>query len=244
MGWQNCVRASGVMTVTEDQGPERHDQQLAERLRDLRGESIEWVDPPVGLWDRISDGVREAGSGDRLSATVDSRITTPTEDGDPSPTPQDERGPDRGPGAPRLSRRGLVLAAAGGLVAGVAIGAVGVGAVLRQNDRTIYQAELRSLTDRKLMGEANVVEVGQELFLRITTDEALTAGAGLVEVWLIHRDGRRMISMGVFQGGPREQFPVPRSALEQGFVLVDMSREPLDDDNNHSGDTIMRGELG
>jgi hypothetical protein len=45
------------------------------------------------------------------------------------------------------------------------------------------------------------------------------------------------------EGRTAERFSVSRALLDEGYVLVDVSREPLDGIPTHSGDSLMRGEL-
>jgi anti-sigma-K factor RskA len=71
-----------------------------------------------------------------------------------------------------------------------------------------------------------------------------TAGTGFLEVWLINTDLKRMVSVGVLPNGSNAQeFPITSTLLEQGYVIVDISREPFDDRPQHSGDSLLRGTL-
>ena len=60
---------------------------------------------------------------------------------------------------------------------------------------------------------------------------------------LINKDGRRMISIGFVHGTEQQQFVIDPRLLDEGYVIVDVSREPLDGDPKHSGDSIVRGTL-
>ena len=70
----------------------------------------------------------------------------------------------------------------------------------------------------------------------------MSAGSGYVEVWLINTDGKRMVSLGVMSG-TQGTFPIPPNAIEQGYKIVDLSREQFDDKPQHSGDSVMRRTL-
>jgi hypothetical protein len=37
--------------------------------------------------------------------------------------------------------------------------------------------------------------------------------------------------------------PVSQQLIDEGYVIVDISREPFDDQPAHSGQTLVRGEL-
>jgi len=53
-----------------------------------------------------------------------------------------------------------------------------------------------------------------------------------------------MVSVGVLPNGSNAQeFPITSTLLEQGYVIVDISREPFDDRPQHSGDSLLRGTL-
>ena len=55
---------------------------------------------------------------------------------------------------------------------------------------------------------------------------------------------KRMVSIGVLPNGSSGQdFVVPRALIDQGYVIVDISREQLDGSPAHSGDSLLRGSL-
>lgn len=69
------------------------------------------------------------------------------------------------------------------------------------------------------------------------------ASDGYREVWLISSDASRLVSLGVLRGTDGS-FTIP-DGLDLGtFDLVDVSEEPYDGDPGHSGDSIVRGQLG
>ena len=53
-----------------------------------------------------------------------------------------------------------------------------------------------------------------------------------------------MVSVGVLRPDAAEQtFPIPQELLDEGYVIVDISREGFDDAPEHSGDSVVRGSL-
>jgi hypothetical protein len=53
-----------------------------------------------------------------------------------------------------------------------------------------------------------------------------------------------MVSVGVLEPGePAQSFAIPQALLDQGYVIVDISREGYDDSPQHSGDSVVRGTL-
>ncbi|MFQ6171689.1 anti-sigma factor [Oryzobacter sp. R7] len=137
----------------------------------------------------------------------------------------------------------LVAAAA----AGVLVGGLGVTALDREPPASdpvvLARADLATLDSGTTAGSADLVRKGSSTDLAVHA-EALGAGDGYLEVWLINRDLARMVSIGVLEPGRSEQsFAVPAELVEQGYVIVDISREPFDDDARHSGDSLARGTL-
>ena len=67
---------------------------------------------------------------------------------------------------------------------------------------------------------------------------------GYIEVWLINRDGKRMVSVGVlgWPGAPGS-FSISRKLLDEGYVVVDISQEQFDGHPEHSGQSLVRGTL-
>ena len=63
-------------------------------------------------------------------------------------------------------------------------------------------------------------------------------------MWLINRDLARMVSVGVLRPGEGSQrFAIDQDLIDQGYVIVDISREGFDDKPEHSGDSLARGTL-
>ncbi|MGL5861441.1 MAG: anti-sigma factor, partial [Phycicoccus sp.] len=108
----------------------------------------------------------------------------------------------------------------------------------------IASARLDTLDTKSAKGSAEFVRTGTATDLSVST-EPIDAGSGYVEVWLINRDLKRMVSVGVLAPGAGSQtFAVPQSLVDDGYVVVDISREPLDGNSTHSGDSVVRGTLG
>ena len=138
-------------------------------------------------------------------------------------------------------------AALSGVLAGSGITATVSGLRERTDAPTaptvVARADLATLDTRQRMGRAALEEVGDDLVLDLRLTEAASS-PDLIEVWLINTDGQRMVSLGLVpEGRTAERFSVSRALLDEGYVLVDVSREPLDGIPTHSGDSLMRGEL-
>jgi len=57
-------------------------------------------------------------------------------------------------------------------------------------------------------------------------------------------DGRRMASMGVLRGRSPATFPISQALIDQGYTIVDISREGFDNKPQHSDESLARGTLG
>jgi hypothetical protein len=137
----------------------------------------------------------------------------------------------------------LAVAAAVGVVAGV-VGTQVVPPLVSPPPQVIAQAQLDTLDTGTRGGEAELLAShGLSLDLRVQV-KPLDAGTGYLEVWLINSDLKRMVSVGVLPSDATEQdFQVTRSLIDQGYVIVDISREQFDDRPQHSGDSLLRGSL-
>lgn len=186
----------------------------------------EMLTPPERVWDAIRD---EVG----LSA------------------PDAEPGlaaPRTGPAhaAPRRRRGGLatawVLAASLVVVAGVAVGGWAVGQ--RTAVVEVAAASLDAFPDHPGAVGAAVLEETPDGTRMVRVElEADQAPDSYREVWLITKDASALVSLGVLDG-TEGTFTVPAEIDVSRYVLVDVSNEPDDGQPGHSGDSIVRGELG
>ncbi|HMM94586.1 anti-sigma factor [Phycicoccus sp.] len=204
-------------------------------LREVAGllhEPPDLVEPPAGLWDKV---VAELDRDDRAARDERDRATAPAltvVDTAPSPSPG------------RRVRVGWLVAAA---AAGVLVGGLGVRALdgPEPSPATVVLGEtsLQTLDTRQALGAASAVRVDDHLDLDVETP-ALDARGGYLEVWLINRDLKRMVSVGVLRPGDGVQrFAIGQDLIDEGYVIVDISREGYDDKPQHSGDSVARGTL-
>ena len=179
------------------------------------------VSPPPRVWDAIQV---EIGEGASVTPIGDRRTRQ----------------------RPRLPVTWLLAAAC---VLGILLGVGGSSIVSRlggepePTDVTVASAPLAPLDSAQTMGVASLVDRDGGLRLDVP-DLALDPGDGFLEVWLINRDLTRMISVGVLPADATEVvLPVSQQLIDEGYVIVDISREPFDDQPAHSGQTLVRGEL-
>ena len=193
------------------------------------------LEPSAGLWTRILAETRDAPATPAFSASAsvvdlaDRRAAASSAAASTSP--------------PVRRRAGWIVAAAAACVlAGALVGhALWTGAN-EPSSQIVATTALTTLdASRQQEGTAELLDArgARELRVDATT---MPTGSGFVEVWLINADGKRMVSLGVMSTR-QAVFTVPSGAIEQGYTIVDLSREQFDDKPQHSGDSIMRGTL-
>ena len=142
------------------------------------------------------------------------------------------------------SRRTALVAAAAALL-GIVVGA---GAALLVSDDSgtsagtvTARATLDPLPERTGAGTAVVRASGDDRVLEIDVRD-LSAGDGVYEVWLLDAHAKRLVSLGLLEGG-HGRFPLPEAVDVRDYPVVDVSIEPVDGDPAHSGDSVVRGQL-
>lgn len=188
----------------------------------LRGaDDVAFSDPPEAVWSAVLAELGSVGVADLAARR--------------------KRGSDAA-SRPSWWRTGLAAAAVVGIIAG-ALGMRLLAWPTGPNEAVVAAAPLATLDTQRALGEAEVVRVNGTLSLQVSTDE-LRPGNGYLEVWLINRDLKRMVSVGVLPAGRASaRFPISQMLLDEGYVIVDVSREPLDEKPQHSGDSLVRGAL-
>ena len=184
---------------------------------------VDWEYPPDGVWSSIA---ADLGRSEGVAVSPS------------APEPAGEPGGHRPVGAIRNSLPWLAAAAA--LVLGLAVGrALGTG----DEGEVTRVAQLSTVGDeRQGRGDAELVRSDDGLALRVAPSD-LPRGEGYLEVWLLNTDGTRMVSVGVLDGESTRDYQVTQDLIDQGYTIVDISREPYDDKPEHSGDSLARGAL-
>ncbi|MCU1536146.1 MAG: hypothetical protein JWP82_497 [Humibacillus sp.] len=237
---ETCDRCAGVVAEL------RRTAHLVSSLPASPG----WQAPPASVWDRIADEVG-ADTADEVGAgTADTHRAGPDD-----PSGADHVAPVRaldparrhtaGSSPDLVPRRravgwGALLAAASlavGLLAGRA-----VWQPAQPADQSVSEVALATLDTKQDGGRATVVRSGAGLDLTVATSKTLDQKDGYLEVWLLNRDGKRMVSVGVLAPGD-STFPISQRLIDEGYVIVDISREPFDDKVAHSGNSLLRGRL-
>ena len=206
-------------------------------LRSMTDDDLEFAAPPADLWNDIEAAV-----------FADSPSVTVGEESGESPTNNVVDITSR-------FRRGTAFFAAAAAAVVVVIGALVVAA--SGNDSPSFEV----VGDARLDWQEGFVDEGAELTVDATilgTDSAQAvqlnaaalpprAGEDL-ELWLIGIDaaGELTIStLGIIESDADGTYEVPDDFDSSAFdtVLVDVSYEPRDGDETHSGASIVRGEI-
>jgi hypothetical protein len=90
-------------------------------------------------------------------------------------------------------------------------------------------------------GDATVIQTAAGRKLEVDV-RRLGKTSGFYEVWLINSTVTRMVSVGVLEGS-EGQFTVPDGVDLAQFPLVDISIQGFEDTGQHSGKSVLRGEL-
>lgn len=213
--------------------------------------------PPEGTWEAIAAELqiepggaeRPPGEGIALAAAGSSSA----EGRWATRSPASSAGVPGKRGRPMRRWPWLAQGVAAGLVLGLLAGALWMGrdepapsvTPTPPAPQVLARADLATPDGGPADGQASLVRTAgiEHLDLRAPGMTAPPSGE-VYEVWLINRDGTRMVSIGVMPDGTQAQFPVPAGLIEKGFDTVDVSEEPLDEHPAHSGNSLLRGRLG
>lgn len=179
----------------------------------------ELVAPPPAVWTRIR---AELGLADATPAR-------------PADTPPAVVVPLR-----RRTSAWIAAAAA----AGVVVGGVGATWVATRDDAPpalLAAADLAPLPGWDAAGHAEVEEAADGSRVLVLSVDVADID-GLQEVWLLKEDVSGLVSLGLLDGA-EGRFVLPAGLDLAEYPVVDVSREPLDGDPAHSGDSIVRGVL-
>lgn len=138
----------------------------------------------------------------------------------------------------------LAVAAGLALVAGIGIGISYEQRVVKPENRVIARAQLKALPKwAGTTGRAEVTADGRgnrELVLHVATAKPVD---GTLHVWLMKGTVRDPQNMGVVRDGVA-RISIPAGMSLFTYPMVDVSDEPPgDQDKQHSGDSVVRGQL-
>jgi hypothetical protein len=200
------------------------DPTLSELARQLEPHDFERIDPPADLWARIEAATQvEAGLPPGRSASV--TVLRPA-------------GPTR--------RRRYVAAIAGAIAiaAGIVV-AVAVSSSSGTGARVVASAPLsnQGLASFPVTpsGDARLVTHNGATFVELSVKNAPAEAGTFLEVWLIDRGIKGMVSLGPYNGNG--SYRVPAAVAPGDFPVVDVSVQKVDGKATHSGVSVVRGTL-
>lgn len=142
----------------------------------------------------------------------------------------------------RRQHRRAWLGVAAVVVAGLAIG-VGLLRSAGRNDNIVASTALTnqglSPLGAQSSGNAEIIRRGSTYRLHIDLSGVPNEPTSYVEVWLIDRQVKGMISLGPFHGDG--DYAIPSGVDPAKYPIVDVSIEPADGVPTHSGVSIVRG---
>jgi hypothetical protein len=209
------------------------------------------VAPPARVWDAIAagTGVAVAPRPERVVGAPPGPAARPLglvrdRDGDHA-TAVRSRKDLRGGG--RRGDRRLLLAVAASLVVGAAGGVLGSSLLGRdeppaaQTTQVLAQVNLANLKNTAASGHAVVVQTPSGPHIRVDTSKLAPAQGAFYEVWLIDKDVKKMVGIGILHPG-EDEFAVPNGVDLSQYPVVDISvQQP--GDPRHSGDSVLRGTI-
>lgn len=149
---------------------------------------------------------------------------------------------------PRSTRRRRTWVLPVSIAASVALIAGASGAVLlaqRPTSTVLADVKLEALPDWDgASGDARIersADGERDVVVTLATS-APASDRDYREVWLISADLSKLVSVGVLSGDSGT-FSIPDGVDLADYPIVDISSEKVDGDPEHSGDSIVRGEL-
>jgi Anti-sigma-K factor rskA len=142
-------------------------------------------------------------------------------------------------------RRPLAVAAAAGLVVGAAV-TVGIRQIVATPAPTVVASiPLRPLPQfpqwKGSAGNAVMERSAGGTLLSVTL--RAPSRPGFYEVWLLARDGVKMISLGDLNSAHKGVFAMPPGVDLANYSRIDVSLQPFNGSTLHSRDSVVRGSL-
>jgi hypothetical protein len=140
-----------------------------------------------------------------------------------------------------------VAAAVLGLAVGLGVGYTASSAPTEPDSTVVALLVPIGDLDPRGTGQVAMARSGDEDRMRVSLEGVSDlAGGDYLEVWLLDRDGTRLVSLGGLtpgDGGYHGTFTVPDGLPFAEFSTVDVSVERWDGDPAHSKQSVLRGDL-
>jgi hypothetical protein len=145
----------------------------------------------------------------------------------------------------RSSWLGLAAAACIGLVVGggaVYAATSGQRAPVTVAAPVLAEASLAPLPGSAASGRVEVVQTAAGPQVQVDV-AGLAKKDGYYEVWLLDKDGKKLVALGALNGAAKGTFDMPTGISMNDYPVVDVSFEPPDGNPNHSHQSLVRGTL-
>lgn len=139
----------------------------------------------------------------------------------------------------RPGRVGWWLVAAAAAVVAVVVAGAFVATRSTTDPAVIAAVDLDQLGETGT-GSATLVDHDGAFQLQLAVD-GVESPDGFTEVWLINADLTELISLGPIRADGT--YDLPAGLDPTAFPVVDVSFEPFDGNPQHSGDSVLRGQL-
>jgi hypothetical protein len=208
--------------------------ELAARARQLEPEDRELEAPPPDVWEGIQAALAD------VDAIPDTDADTDTDTDADTDTEAPEASADVVQLAARSPRTYLWLVGVAAVLLLLVLG--GWLLTAEADDDVIGRTDLQALDETgAVVGDARLIDDDGELRLRIDTEPIEPGDDGYLEVWVIDPDITELVSLGPVR--PDGTYDLPPGIDPERFPIVDISREPLNGDPTHSGDSVVQGQL-
>lgn len=207
------------MNVPIRDNPMFSDDEIIEKARSVEPHDFDRIAPPPQVWNNILAELEVEVASQEANARRQQR---------------------RWFASPRV----LSIAAATLLMVGVAVAVV----TTRDDNSAVNEIAEAMLTDEGLPvatdETANAVFVceGDDCFVEVDLTGLPDAGGDNLELWVINADVTDMHSLGNVTSSDG-RFALPFGVTAADFPIVDISIEPDDGDETHSGQSVLRGQL-
>ena len=106
----------------------------------------------------------------------------------------------------------------------------------------LAQASLAPLPGSSASGRVEVVQTSAGPQVQVDVS-GLAPKDGYYEVWLLDKDGKKLVALGALNGASKGSFDMPSGISMNDYPVVDVSFEPPDGNPGHSHLSQVRGTL-
>lgn len=106
----------------------------------------------------------------------------------------------------------------------------------------VASASLAPLPGSTASGNVQVVSTSSGPRVQVDVT-GLAPVSGYYEVWLLDKDGKKLVALGALDGSARGSFAMPQGIAMTDYPVVDVSLQAPNGDPSHSHHSLVRGTL-